>query len=163
MLQFPLSRQLMVLQAAPRGVRIEGREFGLKAGSVKMASVNPERRQRERLALRCPVRILASAESPADDAVTVNLSSQGIYWISQIPCTPGQRIGCYVFINPNGFRSGASAVSLYCRVRVVRVEEVATGFGVGGRIEQYAFSRVCDDGAHTDFPAALQAQRAGLV
>lgn len=128
-----------------------------------MASVNSERRQRERLALRCPVRILASAEGPADDAITVNLSSQGIYWISQVPCTPGQRIGCYVFIDPGGFRSGAASVSLYCRVRVVRVEEVATGFGVGGRIEQYAFSRMCDQGTRMDFPVALQTQRAGLV
>jgi hypothetical protein len=128
-----------------------------------MASVNPERRQRERLALRCPVRIVESAEGPADDAVTVNLSSQGIYWISQTPCTPGQRIGCYVLIDPSGFRSGSSPVSLYCRVRVVRVEEVATGFGVGGRIEQYALSRMCDQSTHTDFPTALQAQQAGLV
>jgi hypothetical protein len=52
---------------------------------------------------------------------------------------------------------------LYCHVRVVRVEEVATGFGVGGRIEQYAFSRMCDQGTHTEFPAALHAQQAGLV
>ncbi len=128
-----------------------------------MASVNSERRQRERVALRCPVRILASAENPADDAVTVNLSSQGIFRISQVPCTPGEKISCYVFINPSGFRSAPSPVSLYCRVRVVRVEEVATGFGVGGRIEQYAFSRMCDQGTHTDLPVARQAQRAGLV
>jgi hypothetical protein len=100
------------------------------------------------VALRCPVRILAAAGKPGTDAVTANLSSEGIYWISQTPSTPGEEVECYVFISTGGFRPEASRVSLYCRVRVVRVEGIVAGFGVGGRIEQYAFSHLCDDRAH---------------
>jgi hypothetical protein len=125
--------------------------------------MNQERRKRERVALQCPVRIVASADGLAGDAMAVNISCQGIYWISQLPFTPGEQVSCAIFIPPNGFRSDSSGLSLNCRVRVVRVEEASGGFGVGCRIEEYGLAKVQIGSAVQDTLQMLCEQRAEAV
>jgi hypothetical protein len=100
-----------------------------------------ERRDQERVALQCPVTILTPLGGAWGEAMTVNMSSQGIYWISQLPFTPGLQVQCSIAIGAQGLRSEAEPIFLACRVRVVRVESTGEGVGVGCRIEQYSLCR----------------------
>ena len=88
--------------------------------------------------LQCPVQIFREPEGRALEATTVNLSSDGFYWISADFFSPGESIQFSIFITPPGFRAPKPPVYLHCRARVVRVEETESGFGVGCRIEQFA-------------------------
>ena len=107
-----------------------------------MASIHRERRKRERVALQCPIRIIASPGGQVGDAIVVNISCQGIYCLSQFPFTPGEQLRCAISISPNGFQPEDVPLSLQCELRVVRVEETSAGFGMGCRIEEYALARV---------------------
>jgi hypothetical protein len=100
--------------------------------------VNDDRRKRERVALQCPVHIMSPTDGQTGTGMTVNISSQGVYWISQFPFAPGEQVQCSIFISSNGFRPEPAPLSLECRVRVVRVEETVRGFGVGCLIEHYS-------------------------
>ncbi len=113
-----------------------------------------ERRKRERIELRCPVQIFRAPESRAVDAATVNLSSDGVYWISNDAFSPGDRIQCSISITPPGFRAQKIPLFLHCRVHVVRVEETGSGFGVGCRIEQFELLPASGSGASPDHEVA---------
>ena len=97
-----------------------------------------ERRKRERVDLRCSVQVFAAPERRAFEASTLNLSSDGVYWLSSVAFSPGERIQCSIFITTPGFRAAKTPLCLHCRVRVVRVEEREAGFGLGCRIEEFA-------------------------
>ena len=97
-----------------------------------------ERRKRERIGLQCPVQLFTIPEGPALEATTVNLSCDGVYWVSNVPFSLGQRVQCSILITPPGFRATKTRLYLHCRVRIVRVEESATGIGVGCQIEDFA-------------------------
>lgn len=97
-----------------------------------------ERRKRERVDLQCPVQLFTIPEGPALEATTRNLSCDGVYWVSKIPFSLGERIQCSIHITPPGFRATKTGLLLHCRVRIVRLEESVAGFGVGCQIEEFA-------------------------
>jgi hypothetical protein len=68
----------------------------------------------------------------------MNLSCDGVYWVSKTPFSLGERVQCSIHITPPGFRATKTRLLLHCRVRIVRVEESAEGFGVGCQIEEFA-------------------------
>jgi len=115
-----------------------------------MECVARERRKRERMELQCPVQIFREPEGRALEATTVNLSSDGVYWISADAFPPGERIQCSIFITPPGFRAPKIPLYLHCRVRVVRVEDTEVGFGVACRIEQFVLLPAHEPGASAD-------------
>lgn len=97
-----------------------------------------ERRKRERIELQCPVQLFTIPEGAALEATTMNLSCDGVYWVSKVPFSLGERIQCSIHITPPGFRAIKTRPFLHCRVRIVRVEESSAGFGVGCQIEEFA-------------------------
>jgi hypothetical protein len=97
-----------------------------------------ERRKRERIDLQCPVQLFTVPEGPVLEATTVNLSCDGVYWVSSVPFSLGERVQCSIHITPPGFRAAKTRLLLHCRVRIVRVEESAAGFGIGCHIEEFA-------------------------
>jgi hypothetical protein len=97
-----------------------------------------ERRKRERIELQCPVQLFTIPEGAALEATTMNLSCDGVYWVSKVPFSLGERIQCSIHITPPGFRATKTRPFLHCRVRIVRVEESSAGFGVGCQIEEFA-------------------------
>ena len=97
-----------------------------------------ERRKRERVDLQCPVQLFTIPEGPATEATTMNLSCDGVYWVSNVPFSLGERVQCSIHITPPGFRAAKTRLLLHCRVRIVRVEESPAGFGVGCQIEEFA-------------------------
>ena len=109
-----------------------------------------ERRKRERMRLQCPVQIFRAPEGLALEASTVDLSADGVYWISKGAFSPGERIQCSIFITPSGFRAPKTPLYLHCRVHVVRVEATEVGFGVGCRIEQFVLLPAHESGAWAD-------------
>lgn len=107
------------------------------------ASAGPgsgERRVQERLGLRCPMLLFRNSDTEPVRAATVNISSKGIYWVSEIPFAPLERLRCMIFITPDGFRASARQICLDCQVEVVRMEHIAAGFGTGARIRRYVLS-----------------------
>jgi len=117
------------------------RRDGRKSAPFKvnhMERLVRERRKRERVDLQCPVQLFTIPEGPALEATTVNLSCDGVYWVSNMPFSLGERIQCSIHITPPGFRATKSRLLLHCRVRIVRVEESAAGFGIGCQIEESA-------------------------
>lgn len=115
-----------------------------------MECVTRERRKRERVDLQCPVQIFRAPEGRALEATTVNLSSDGVYWVSADVFSPGERIECSILITPPGFRAPKIPVYLHCRARVVRAEATEAGFGVGCRIEQFVLLPAHVPGASAD-------------
>ncbi|HWB96184.1 MAG TPA: PilZ domain-containing protein [Bryobacteraceae bacterium] len=99
-----------------------------------------ERRKRERVGLRCPVLAFRGVEEVPLSGHTVNLSSEGIYWLADQPLHPGERLHCSIRMTPHGFRCGAVSLCLRCEVEIVRVDPAKHGFGVACRIEEYVLT-----------------------
>ncbi|MBM3774268.1 MAG: hypothetical protein FJW37_03810 [Acidobacteria bacterium] len=100
--------------------------------------------------------------SRAGDPVTcqaeaINLSGQGVYWISKSTFTPGERLHCSIRVPQPGFGPAECAALLECEVVVVRLEDTPAGFGVGGRIEKFRYRGPgAPHGRDPVFPSALQ-------
>lgn len=69
----------------------------------------------------------------------VNISSQGMFWICDVRFHPGEQLQCWISIPGSGFRPDAGA-RLWCSLEVVWTAELAGGFGVGCRFEEYVLS-----------------------
>ena len=99
-----------------------------------------ERRAQARIALRCPILLFPKSGAEPVRAATVNISSKGMYWVSEIPFAPPEIVRCMIFITPDGFRSSEGGMCLDCQVEVVRMEHITAGFGAGVRICRYTVS-----------------------
>jgi hypothetical protein len=110
-----------------------------------MAAFPFDRRRRERLALQCRVSLNRNGRDHAPQGKTLNLSSQGFYWISDVAFAPGEKLHCWIWMPATGFRFRDARVCLECEAQVVRMEETLIGFGMGCRIEKYVFSASGDE------------------
>src|SRR4051812_49002032 len=100
-----------------------------------MTHLTQERRSRERITLECPVEIFVAGKIGVQHATTVNLSSRGIFCLSDAPFAAGERLRCRIEITPRCYRSGSGGVSLDCLLEVLRIEKRTGGYGIGCRIE----------------------------
>src|SRR3982750_3032907 len=106
-----------------------------------MTHLTNERRQRERITLRCPLEIFVAGEREVRHATTLNVSSCGVYFLSPTSFSTGQRPRCRIQITPRCYRSGSEAADLNCVLEVVRVERMEDAYGIGCRIVHYLLSR----------------------
>ena len=100
-----------------------------------------ERRTRFRTTLHWEVRFFHSGPFNILETVTQNLSSGGFYCLAETPLVPGELMTCSLKLPAHHPSGGEQAVSLECKVRVIRVEaRDADGlYGIGCRIEDYHF------------------------
>lgn len=108
-----------------------------------------ERRERERVSLRCDVTMFVGGH-PAWRGTILNLSSGGFFCLSSHGFSPGDSLQCVIEFTLKGFRSGSRPVSLSCAARVVRVEQKAESFGMACRIDEYALVRADEAAAQGD-------------
>src|SRR4051812_20755878 len=98
----------------------------------------PERRQRTRMSVHWPVRLLKEGAVSGIQTTTQNLSSSGFYCLSITPLPPGETLICALTVPAYDPRSQERTISLECRALVVRAEAAADGlFGIACRIEDY--------------------------
>jgi hypothetical protein len=104
----------------------------------------PERRRRARVQLRCPVSFFRVDGREPTRAITLNISSDGFYCLSNTPFVPGQLIGCLLLVSANDPDGRERKVALDCQVRVVRVSNrgIDGMYGIGCKIEDYRFVQV---------------------
>jgi hypothetical protein len=108
-------------------------------------SVQAERRSRARVRVHWPVLLFPSQiGEDAVQTITQNLSSQGFYCLSSRPFTVGELLLCTLQIPMNDLNAGER--HLECQVRVVRVENNASGgqYGIACRMEDYRFTHGSD-------------------
>jgi hypothetical protein len=86
--------------------------------------------------LRWPVSISAGPGAWVD-TICENLSSRGFYCISPRPLLPGAETDCRISMPDPGARGGDRWIQLLCRVRVIRVQGAAAGYGLGCAIQDY--------------------------
>jgi hypothetical protein len=106
-----------------------------------MTQLSNERRQRERIMLRCPVELFVPGENIARHATTVNLSSRGLYCLSDAAFSAGQGLRCRIEITPRQCQAGTDSIYLDCLVEVVRIERTPDAYGLGCRIVRYVLTR----------------------
>jgi hypothetical protein len=99
--------------------------------------VQEERRKRQRMALRWPVRLFRDPAAPSVNSTTEDLTSNGFYCVSKVPFRPGERMECSIAIPAGSFGYAESPIRLQCRVCVTRVDNRGDGFGLGCYIEDY--------------------------
>ena len=101
-------------------------------------AVSGDRRRRKRVALHWPVRLFRHPEQASVESITENLSSEGLYCITQEPFKPGERLQCEIVLPGETFGSSEPSLRLQCHVTVRRVEHLDRGFGLGCHIEDYS-------------------------
>ena len=102
-----------------------------------MAS-SDDRRKRTRFPLHWTVRLFRQPGRASVESITKNLSSEGFYCITSEPFKPGERLQCIIVIPGGGNFGLESSVTLECHVTVRRMEQLASGFGLGCYIEDYS-------------------------
>jgi hypothetical protein len=140
--------------AITRKGRVAGRESA--HGNSKMASGAsifiapvetmptrvPERRHRPRIAAAWPLRVWRF-QQPAIDAITVNVSSNGVHFVCGQPFSPGETIHLLLTIaGPAALQEGRPLI-LLCEAVVLRVEQQADAsrHSVACRILNYSVER----------------------
>ena len=96
-----------------------------------------ERRKRKRVALHWPVRFYREPESPLIESTTENLTSNGFYCVSKEPFQLGEQLKCVIAIPAGALGYAERPVQLQCRVKVMRVENRSSDFGLGCFIEDF--------------------------
>src|SRR5258706_1333503 len=95
-------------------------------------------RKRKRVAVHWPVRLWRQSGNPPVESITENLSSEGLYCITQEPFRTGERLQCEIVIPGDSFGSPEPFLRLRCHITIIRVEPVHRGFGLGCHIEDYS-------------------------
>ena len=111
-------------------------------GIFKPLEVEParrDRRERTRSAVRWPVLLFRHSSAEVAQTVTENLNCSGFFCFSEIPLAPGEVLDCFLRVPAFGAGAKTSALTLFCNVRVVRVERASlyAPVGVACRIESY--------------------------
>ena len=99
-----------------------------------------DRRKRKRVPLHWPVRLLRQRGMPPVESITENLSSEGLYCITQERFKRGERLQCEILVPGESFGSPEPFLRLRCHVTVKRVEHIHRGFGLGCHIEDYTLA-----------------------
>lgn len=101
-----------------------------------------DRRKRTRVAVHWPVRLIRQPGTQPVETRTENLSSDGLYCITNVPFQPGERLQCEILLPGEGLGFSQSSVRLQCHVTVRRVEplNVIGAFGLGCQIEDYSLA-----------------------
>src|SRR4051794_1976227 len=89
------------------------------------AAMVEERRKRARLALAWTVYIMRSDDDHPLECRTKDLSSEGFYCYLPQPLTAGDSIRCIICIPATAPAVHERALSLNCKARVVRVENLS--------------------------------------
>jgi len=92
-----------------------------------MAS-SSDRRRRRRVAVHWPMHLFRQSGRPVE-STTENLSSEGLYCITQEPFKQGERLQCMIVI-PETVVGLESPILLECQVTIRRVENLRHGFGL---------------------------------
>ena len=103
-----------------------------------MAS-SDDRRKRKRVSLHWPVRLFRQTGKLPVESTTENLSSEGLYCITQEPFKRGEHLQCMIVI-PETVVGLESPILLECQVTIRRVENLRHGFGLGCHIEDYSLT-----------------------
>jgi len=99
-----------------------------------------DRRKRKRVAVHWPVRLLRQSGKLSVESITENLSSEGLYCITQERFRKGERLLCEIVIPGVKFDSPQPFLRIQCHITVKRVEHVHRGFGLGCHIEDYSLT-----------------------
>lgn len=143
--RFSMARKMLTchgtLSMSAKSVEQFPAYFKMKAPGTSTVAGRVEQRARFRTRLHWQVRFFQPSPLDTIETVTQNLSSSGFYCLVQAPLVPGELMPCSLELpahHPNGVEQ---AVSLECKVRVIRVEAPdADGlYGIGCRIEDYHF------------------------
>lgn len=94
-------------------------------------------RSSQRYSLSLPVEAVVSTRQDSIQAVSENISGNGIYFVSQQPLAADERILFIVTLSQDTFRPARTRI--HCRGRVVRVDHRGTTYGVAAAIEHYRF------------------------
>lgn len=94
-------------------------------------------RRSQRYSLSLPIEAIVGTHQDSFQAVSENISGNGIYFVSQQPLAADDRILFVVTLSQNTFRPARTRI--HCRGRVVRVDHRGTAYGVAAVIDQYYF------------------------
>ena len=124
-----LTRDLVLLHM-PSGI---SSERGQQPPALRMM----ERRRRTRENVRLPV--LVFSNDRVAECMTHNLSSEGLFFRSEVSIDSGAQLTCFLKIPRYGAACSGDALTVVCRVQVLRSERLSgsDGFGIAGRIEEY--------------------------
>ena len=96
---------------------------------------NPNRRSRERIAAKLPVRVRHAASNTELSAETRDVSTNGVFLYTNSPMVEGSDVEL-VLILPPELTSGEKCW-VCCHARILRVEQGAgTNFGVAAEIQR---------------------------
>lgn len=96
---------------------------------------SPERRSRQRITVRVPVKVKHEGEEL--DGLTRDLSSSGIFLYSEKGMQPGSKLELVIMLPP-GIGLGSGGWTL-CEASVVRVEESdGKGIGIAATLDRVA-------------------------
>lgn len=97
-----------------------------------------ERRIRERVLLRCPLRLYRRGSGTPIEGETRNLSSAGFYCVARTGFEPGESLDCILTVPAEKVSMDTGNVNLHCEVLVTRVDERNSEYGIACRIDHYS-------------------------
>src|SRR5262245_40999626 len=98
----------------------------------------PERRNRARVLLRCPLRLYRRGYAQRFEGETRDVSSAGFYCMVRESFIPGDNLDCILTVPAENFSRESGNVNLHCEVEVTRVDPKPAGYGVACRIHHYS-------------------------
>src|SRR5579872_1836256 len=106
--------------------------------------VGRERRKRLREKVHWPILVLTGRGGSAE-GVTENVSSEGIFFLSEIPSHYGELLTCALKV-PRYGSSATTALTVLCKARVLRTERIpdSNSFRIACRLEDYRCTAAID-------------------
>ena len=107
--------------------------------NVTESKIQIEGERRRRLRAQLHWGLTLHTQGNAVETRTENVSSEGFYYISDQPASPGQMLHCTMMVPWHG-DGDEGPLCFQCQARVIRVQPVSEEgrFGVGCRIERYS-------------------------
>lgn len=103
----------------------------------RAALPHSDRRGRVRVVVHWPF-VFRDHSGLVSEAVTQNLSSQGVYFYAGTPCIPGEVLAGTMMVPTYNPENVGQVIPVSCKLRILRVETLAANrFGIGCRIEEY--------------------------
>ena len=104
---------------------------------ARAALPHGDRRCRVRVVVHWPL-IFRDHAGIISEAVTHNLSSQGVYFHAEAPCVPGEVLAATMMVPTHNPENSGQVIPVSCKLRILRVETLTGNrFGIGCRIEEY--------------------------
>jgi hypothetical protein len=106
-----------------------------------------DRRCRVRVVVHWPL-VFRDHAGVISEALTQNLSSQGVYFHADTPCVPGEVLAGTLMVPTHHPEDSTQVIPVSCRLRILRVETLpGNRFGIGCRIEEYHIHALVGDTA----------------